>query len=397
MVLIFIFAICFLYYLLKALSQPSANEYDRNMAKGEILRQAYNKLAHEQGFDYNSSTLLSLDTENSEAEPSALPSEINVKIKDNCIDTSRIKEYQGQNIPRFEFRPLVWSQFIAQEEAKKQAQTIIKKVKRGIRGHFILGGLKGCGKTTFVELFAHDLKAKLLSYIGRQVNEDNLPDIINAINSSTEENVVLFIDEVDTADWKVLKILNPVIEQFKINGKAIKPFIFASASISRHLLVKNNPDLLDRIPHSINFVRYTIEDLSTILNQYTQQLYKKDNITNEAIYTIANNCKFTPRIAISLLEDFVVEQDIQKVLSNRSIMLEGLDKIDIAVLQRLSECKRAVGSNSLALQIGLNEHQYLREVEPYLLEFGYIQRVPSRIITGKGLDILRQVKKESGK
>jgi len=322
------------------------------------------------------------------------PSTINVKIKDNNVDTNRIIAYTGNGIRKFEFRPQTWEQFIAQDEAKKQAQTIIKKVNRGIRGHFILGGLKGCGKTTFVELFAKSIHARLFSYIGRQINEDIIPDIINEINQSTEKNVVLFVDEIDTADWKCLKIFNPIIEQFKINDKAVKPFIFASATINRHLLIKNNPDLLDRIEHSISFVRYTADNLSTILNQYKQQLYEEDNITPDTIYTIATSCKYTPRIAISLLEDFVVEQNIKQVLDNRHITVEGLDMFDIKVLDKLSVSKRALGSNALALQIGISEQSYLREIEPYLLEFGYIQRVPSRIITLKGLEILKQIKEK---
>ena len=201
-------------------------------------------------------------------------------------------------------------------------------------------------------------------------------------------------DEVDTCEWKVLKILNPIIEQFKINDKLIKPFVFASATISRHLLVKYNPDLLDRIPHSINFVRYTLDDLAKILNQYKIQLYNNDNIASDTIDIISKSCKYTPRIAISLLEDYVVEQDVQAVLKNRNIVIEGLDVNDIKVLEKLSVAKRAIGSNSLALQIGMNEHQYLREVEPYLLEFGYIQRVPSRVITPKGFEVLRQIKEK---
>ena len=96
------------------------------------------------------------------------------------------------------------------------------------------------------------------------------------LGNSGYKKLIFKICEIDTADWHVLKIFNPIIEQFKINEKIIKPFIFASATISRHLLVKNNPDLLDRISHNISFVRYTTEDLIIILNQYKLQLYPED-------------------------------------------------------------------------------------------------------------------------
>jgi Holliday junction resolvasome RuvABC ATP-dependent DNA helicase subunit len=367
MIFLTIFIICFIYYFAKALKADGQKHVQIKI----------NAL-----------------TDKDEKIPIENNPVIDINIKDKEVDTSRIIAYTGETIKKFEFRPQTWEQFIAQEEAKRQAQTIVKKVRRGIRGHFILGGLKGCGKTTFVELFAKSLGAKLFEYVGRQINEDNIPDIINAINQSKEQYVVLFIDEIDTCEWRVLKIFNPIIEQFKINEKAIKPFVFASATISRHLLVKNNPDLLDRISHSINFVRYTLEDLATILNQYKNQLYPADNVSNDMINIISSSCKFTPRIAISLLEDYIVEQNMKKVLSNRNIIIEGLDIFDIKVLEKLATSKRAIGSNSLALQVGVGEQTYLREIEPFLLEFGYIQRVPSRIITDKGQDILRQIKEK---
>ena len=58
---------------------------------------------------------------------------------------------------------------------------------------------------------------------------------------------MFFIDELDTMDWKDLKILNPVIESYKIAGKKIKPFIFVGATINKHLLLDKNSDTLDRI------------------------------------------------------------------------------------------------------------------------------------------------------
>jgi len=338
-------------------------------------------------------TVSSLTDTDAEPEKSINPA-IDVHIKENQVDTSRIISYTGEDVKKFEFRPQTWVQFISQEHAKEEVKTIVKKVKRGIRGHMILSALKGSGKTTFIELFAKELGAKLIERIGRQIDEDNVIDIFNEINASKEEHVVLFVDEIDSCDWKVLKIFNTVIEQFKINEKKIKPFIFASATISKHLLVKNNPDLLDRIPHHIQFVRYSAENIAEILTQYKNQLYPNDNVSDKTIMTIAQNCKFNPRTSISLLEDYVVEQNMTKVLRNRHIIADGLDIFDIKILDVLAHSNRAIGSNALSLKVGMGEQQYLREIEPFLLEFGYIQRVPSRQITASGLEFLRKVQEQ---
>lgn len=314
---------------------------------------------------------------------------IKIQIKDNNLDSDKIIEYTGEAVKLFEFRPQNWQQFISQTNAKEQAKTIMKKVKKGIRSHFILSAIKGHGKTTFVELFAKSINAKLIQRVGKQIDEDSLVDIINEINTCPDKDVVLFIDEIDSMDWKVLKILNPIIEQFKINNKKIKPFIFASATINKHMLIKSNPDTLDRIPHHIQFNRYSAEDIATIIKQYKKQLYPNDEVSEDVIMTIAKSCKFNPRTSISLLEDFIVEKDIQKVLKNRHIIKDGLTDIDIRILEALSKTTRAMGANALAMRVGLGEHQYLREYEPFLVEFDYIARVPSRIITQKGKEVLK--------
>ena len=364
--LLAIFVACFFYYVYK-----------------------YTKKREQECLQVDVSSFLDADAVDLPVTPS---NAIDVHIKGNQVDTSRIIAYTGEETKKFEFRPKVWEEFISQDNAKEEIKTVIKKVKRGIKGHLILSALKGHGKTTFIELFAKNLGAKLIERIGRQVDEDEIINIVNEINQSTEQYVVLFIDEIDTMEWKVLKIFNTMIEQYKINEKRIKPFIFASATISKHLLVKNNPDLLDRISHHIQFVRYNAEDITKIINQYHIQLYPEEKITEKVILTIAENYKFNPRTSIALLEDYIVEQNITKVLRNRHIVADGLDIFDIKVLEILAHSERAIGCNALALKVGMGEQQYLREVEPFLLEFGYIQRIPSRTITAKGQDFLRKIK-----
>lgn len=323
---------------------------------------------------------------NSKEEPTK------VEIVGGKFNSSKIIEYKGEELRKFEFRPVVWEQFIGQEEGKNRAKTIVKKAKRGIRCHFLVDGIKGHGKTTYVELFAKSLGAKLIQRVGKQVDEEELLHIINEINTSTEKYVIFFLDEIETTDWRVIKVLNPIIEQFKIAGKKIKPFIFAGATINKHILIKNNPDTLDRIPTHIKFARYNANEIGTIIKQYCQQLYPDEKISQEVIDTISKNCKFNPRTSISLLEEFIVEQDIKKVLSNSKIIIDGLNEIDLDILKVLNSSTRAMGANSLAMRVKLSQKEYITEFEPFLVEYGYINRVPSRIITSKGKQLLERSK-----
>ena len=317
-----------------------------------------------------------------------------IVLKESSFDTSRIKSYDGEDMKNFEFRPQNFKQFIGQEDAKEKAKTIMSKARRGIKSHFLVDGIKGHGKTTYVELLAKQLDAKLIERIGRQIDEDGLVNIVNEINSSEEEFVVFFIDEFETMDWKLIKILNPMIESFKISGKKIKPFTFVGATINKHILLKNNPDTLDRIPpsHHIKFERYNSEEIKAILFQYKEQLYGREIVASQVMDSVSKNCKFNPRTSIALLEDFIIEGDINKVLKNSKIIRDGLTAKDIDILQALSMSTRAMGANALAMKAKLNEKEYITEFEPFLVEYGYIDRVPSRVITDKGRELLEQLK-----
>jgi len=318
---------------------------------------------------------------------------MDIRIKENNIDTSRIIEYTGEIPRKFEFRPENFGQFIGQEEAKERAKTIIKKSKMNLKSHFLVDGIRGHGKTTFVNLIHKQLGGKLIEYIGRQVNEDNIIDIINQINTAQEKYVMLFIDEFDTMNYKVIKILNPIIETFKLEGKKIKPFIFAGATINKYILLKNNPDTLDRIDFQVKFKKYNKEELMTILKQYHTQLYNDISVSENILNIIASNCKFNPRTSISLLEEYIVEENMEKVLRNNHIIKDGLTSIDIKILETLASVKR-MGANALAMRVGLGEREYVVEFEPFLCEYGYINRVPNRMIADKGQQILKDLKDE---
>jgi len=316
---------------------------------------------------------------------------INVTIKEGQFDINRVVEYTGETLKKFEFRPLKWEHFVGQEEAKDRAKTIIKKIKKGLKSHFLVDGIKGHGKTTFVELLANDINAHIIKRIGKQIDVDSLVDIVNEINTSKSKNVMLFVDEIDTMDWKTIKVLNPIIESFEIAGKKIKPFTFVGATINKHILIKNNPDTLDRIPTHIKFKRYNSIEILQILSQYIKELYSDEKIQEEAIVTISNNCKYNPRTAIALLEEYIVECDINKVIQNCNIVKNGLTTIDIKILKVLSQSTKAMGANALSQKCGISQQEYEREFEPYLCEYEYVSRVPSRVITNKGKQLLKEI------
>ena len=295
-------------------------------------------------------------------------------------------------VRNFEFRPTKWEEFIGQESSKDLAKTIIiPQFKRGIKSHIILSAIRGHGKTSFLELLAKELDAHLIQRIGNTVTLESLPEIINEINR-TEKTCVFFIDEIDAMEKEMIKLLNSIIESFQVSGKQIKPFLFACATINKSILVKNNPDTLDRIKHHINFTRYTVEELTQIISQVHQQLYKEENIAKETLTILANNCKHNPRTAINLLENYVVNPDISHILKVSGIVKDGLTWTDVKILNFLNECTRPVGSNVVAMKCSMSQREFETEWEPSLFEFDYIKRTPSRSITEKGKEFLQSIK-----
>jgi len=61
------------------------------------------------------------------------------------------------------------------------------------------------------------------------------------------------------------------------------------------------------------------------------------------------------------------------------------------LLEILSKAKRPMGANALAMKLGMGQKEYEREYEPFLVEYGYVDRVPSRIITDKGRKFLEKI------
>ncbi len=314
-----------------------------------------------------------------------------VIIKNSKLNLDNIPSWEGEEHKKFEFRPRTFNEFIGQENAKERARTVLRKIRRKMKGHFIIDGIKGHGKTSFVNLIANNLNARVIERIGKQIDEENLEGIIREINESVEEHVILFIDEIDTMNWKMVKLLNPIIESFKINGLRIKPFIFASATINKHILIKNNPDTLDRIATHIKFTRYNSTEIGQILAQYKNQMYATENISSNVIEQISKNCKFNPRTSIGLLEEYVVEKNMNRVLKNCGVIKNGLTERDIQILSILKKSSKALGANCLALKSGMSQNEYLREYEPFLLEYDYVNRTPSRIITDKGKKLLEEL------
>lgn len=318
---------------------------------------------------------------------------INVNIISDNINISKLKAYSAPAVKQFIFRPQNFKQFIGQDAKKQEMQLAIEKIRQGIKTHFFLDALPGSGKTTAAHIIKNELSAYMQEFIGSQINPDTLVDICNNFIDSKSQYKILFIDEIDTLSNDVCKLLNTMLEDFKLGGKQIPAFVFIGATINKDFLIKRgNVDTLDRITDHIKFDRYTAQNIYDILIQFHSNLYADKVIKVADLYVIANNCKYTPRIAISMLESYIVLKDVTKLLKIKHVVLDGLDATDIKILTTLkTRLPKTLGASALAQNCGLSEQKYITQYEPYLVEFGYIERVPQRKISAKGIAILEQI------
>lgn len=290
------------------------------------------------------------------------------------------------------YRPTSFNDFIGQNAAKAKGMLAIERIKKGIKTHLFLSAIQGHGKTTFVRLFQLELnkhmQTELIEINGKTLTIEKIMEVMEYINS-VSHYIVFFVDEIDACESEILKLMNPILEDFKYDGIEIKPFTFACATINAYKLHKESQDTLDRISAHITLDRYNSVEIETILSNYKKNIYSDFSTESKNIKTLSENCKYTPRLGIDMLEDLVACGCVSETLKANDIIANGLTKQDLKVLSVLSTANK-MGANAIAQKIGMSEANYVCSVEPFLVEFGYINRVPMRQITTKGLDFLKE-------
>jgi len=290
------------------------------------------------------------------------------------------------------YRPKSFNDFIGQSSAKAKGRLAIERICKDIKTHIFLSAIQGHGKTTFARLFQLELdkfkKSELIEINGKTLTIEKIIEIVDYINS-VNHYIVFFVDEIDACESKILKLMNPILEDFKYNGIEIKPFTFICATINAYKLHKESQDTLDRISAYISLDRYNADEICTILSNYQKNIYSNFTTKIENIKTLSANCKYTPRLGIDMLEDLVACGCIKSTLQANDVIANGLTKQDLKVLKVLSTATK-MGANAIAQKIGMSEANYVCSIEPFLVEFGYINRVPMRQITEKGLNFLKE-------
>jgi len=289
-------------------------------------------------------------------------------------------------------RPDAWSEYIGQEQIKKNLGVFIEASKKRDEAldHVLFFGPPGLGKTTLALIIANEMNANIKVTAAPMIEKSG---DLAAILTNLEEGDILFIDEIHRLSPAVEEILYSSMEDFRIDiiigsGPAAQTvkidlprFTLIGATTRAGML--SNP-LRDRLGMSFRMQFYSAEELSRIVIQASNKLDKE--IVDEASIEIAQRSRGTPRIALRLLRrvrdfaDVADENDIkhsrtQYALNELGINSHGFDEMDLRLLRLLVSAKgRAMGLSTIAAALSEDEGTVEDVLEPYLLANGYLER-----------------------
>jgi len=303
-----------------------------------------------------------------------------------------IEKFDSEESGELSLRPDIWSEYIGQEQIKKNLGVFIEASKKRSEAldHVLFFGPPGLGKTTLALIIANEMDSNIKVTAAPMIEKSG---DLAAILTNLEEGDILFIDEIHRLSPAVEEILYSSMEDFRIDiiigsGPAAQTvkidlprFTLIGATTRAGML--SNP-LRDRFGMNFRLQFYSHDELAKIISQASKKLDKE--IIHEAAIEIAKRSRGTPRIALRLLRrvrDFADVADESNIEHHRTkfaldelgINSFGFDEMDIRLLRLLVDAKgRPMGLSTIAASLSEDEGTVEDVLEPYLLANGYLER-----------------------
>ncbi|MDD2566926.1 MAG: Holliday junction branch migration DNA helicase RuvB [Thiovulaceae bacterium] len=303
-----------------------------------------------------------------------------------------IEKFSAEEVLETSLRPDVWSEYIGQEQIKKNLGVFIEASKKRNEAldHVLFFGPPGLGKTTLALIIANEMEASIKVTAAPMIEKSG---DLAALLTNLEEGDILFIDEIHRLSPAVEEILYSSMEDYRIDiiigsGPAAQTvkidlprFTLIGATTRAGML--SNP-LRDRFGMHFRMQFYTPEELALIVSQAAKKLSK--SIEHTAALEIAKRSRGTPRLALRLLrrvrdfadvaEEISISHDTTRyALEQLGINAHGFDEMDIRLLHLLASSNgRAIGLSTIAAALSEDEGTVEDVLEPYLIANGYLER-----------------------
>ncbi|MDF7663826.1 Holliday junction branch migration DNA helicase RuvB [Bifidobacterium sp. ESL0763] len=302
-----------------------------------------------------------------------------------------------------ELRPQTLSNFIGQPRLKAQLQLFLDAAKKRAvpPDHILLAGPPGLGKTTLAMIVANELEVPIRVTSGPAIQHaGDLASILSSLDSGE----VLFIDEIHRLPRAAEELLYIAMEDFRVDvmvGKGpgatsipltLPRFTVIGATTREGMLPA---PLRARFGFTAHLDFYPHEELERLIERSSVVLDIK--LAQGSARQLSLRSRGTPRIANRLLRrvrDWAIvhdlgevePDDVEQALALYQVDSEGLDRLDLAVLDAIVRRFDGgpVGLNNLSAMIGEEAETVETVCEPYLVREGFLVRTPrGRVATEK--------------
>lgn len=311
-------------------------------------------------------------------------------------------------------RPRTWEDYIGQEKVKGTLRVIIDSAKK--RGdtleHLLLYGNSGLGKTSLAHVISQEMGVPITTCSGTSL--ERVGDIASLL-TNLREGEILFVDECHRLQKQAMETLYSAMEDYKLHlviGKGpmartmeINLPKFTLVGATTRVAVLPAP-FRNRFGATFQLSFYENGDIERILKRSAQILGVP--IESEALSSIAERSRFTPRVANRILkrvrdfatidEEAIINTGVaQKTFTHLELDEIGLEPDDRRILRTIIEKFGGgpVGIQALAATVAEEQDTILDVYEPYLLQLGFLERTPrGRIATQKAYRHLGMLKNQ---